>query len=106
MGCHHRDLDKLGKRAYANLMRFNKAKYKVLHMVWGNPRHQYRLGDEGIESSPAKKNSGVLVNAKLGMTWQCALTVQKANHILDFIKRSAASRSREGILPCPSTPLW
>ena len=33
------------------------------------------------------------------MSQQCALTAQKANCILGCIKRSVASRSREGILP-------
>ena len=37
------------------------------------------------------------------MTWQCALTAQKANQILGCIKRSATSRLREGILPLYST---
>jgi len=32
------------------------------------------------------------------MSWQYVLAVQKANHILGCIKRSVASRSREGIL--------
>jgi len=85
-------------------MRFNKAKCKVLHMGQGNSCYQYRLGDEGIESSPAEKNLGVLVEGKLDMSHHCTLTAQKANHTLGCIKRSSvARRSKEGILPLYST---
>ena len=73
-----RDLDTLKKCSQKNLMRFNKAKCKVLHL-------------------------GVLVGEKLDMSQQCALPAQKANSILGCIKREVASRKSKLIVP-PTLP--
>jgi len=61
----------------------------VVHLGWEGG---------GIESSPAKKDLGVLVDEKLDMNQQCALAAQKANRTLDCIPSNVASRAREGIL--------
>ena len=84
-------------------MKFNKAQSKVLYRAQGHPQYQYRLGDEWSESSPAEKDSGILVDDKLDMSRPCAPAAQQANRVLGCIHRSVASRCREGIFPLCST---
>ncbi|KAJ7404863.1 rna-directed dna polymerase from mobile element jockey-like [Willisornis vidua] len=63
-----RDLDRLQRWACVNLMKFNKAKGKVLHQGQGNPKHKYRNNRECVKTIPWEKGSGLLVDRKLDMS--------------------------------------
>lgn len=68
----------LSDGTHRNLVRFNKARCKVLHLSKGNSRHEYRQGDELIGSSSEKKDLRVPVVERLNTSKPGALTAQKA----------------------------
>ena len=95
-----RDLDKLEKWACVTLMRLNKAKCKVLHLGRGNLRYQYRLEDEGTESSTCQEGLGDTGGWKAAhQPTMCAPSVSR-------VASKAAWPGDKGRGFCPSAPLW
>ena len=65
-------------------------------MGWGNPRYVYL---ELLESSPAEKDLGVLIDEKLSMSsvhlQQCTLAASNTNYILGSNRKGVASKARK-----------
>ena len=70
-----------------------------MYLGRNNPRFQYKLGNDLLESSVGERDLGVLVDSRMTMSQHCALVARKANGILGCIRRGVVSRSREVLLP-------
>lgn len=74
----------------------------MLHLGWGIPQYQYKLGDKQIKNSPAEKGLGVLVVEWLDTTQQHALAALKAT--CPGLYQKQCWQQREGADSPP--PLW
>ncbi|KAK4817907.1 hypothetical protein QYF61_002390 [Mycteria americana] len=81
-----------------NGMKFKKNKCQILHLGRSNAGHKHTLGEEWLESSPAERDLGVLVDSGLHTSQQRALAAKRANRVLGCLKHSITSRSKEVVV--------
>lgn len=91
------DFDRVEKWVHVNLMKISEVMSKALFLDQYNHQHQYRLGDEWIESRPIEK---VVVDDKLDVSQQCPLGPQKGTCILGCIKSSSVEGGDFAPLQC------
>ncbi|KAK4818578.1 hypothetical protein QYF61_015378 [Mycteria americana] len=101
-----RDLDRLKHWAMINGMKFNKSKCQILQLGQSNAGHKYKLGEEWLESSPAERDLGVLVDSRLHTSQQRALAAKRANRVLGCVKHSIISRSKEVVVLLSLALVW
>ncbi|PKU38724.1 rna-directed dna polymerase from mobile element jockey-like [Limosa lapponica baueri] len=97
-----RDFNRLEHWATINVMKFSKSKCWIPHLGRRNAEHKYNLGEEWLESSPAERDLGVLVDSRLNRSqptaMECVLAAKRANIILGCIRHSVTSLSKEVIV--------
>ncbi|KAK4832290.1 hypothetical protein QYF61_021689 [Mycteria americana] len=98
-GTLQEDLDRLEERANKNLMKYNKDKYKVLHLGKHNPGVRHRLGSIWLGIRSVERDLGALVDNKLNMSEQCVAVAKKANMMSGCINKGITSRDKEVIIP-------
>ena len=76
-------------------MKYSKGKHRDLYLGKNNPRCQYRLGTDLLESSVGKRDLEVLVDSRVTISQHC----KKANGTLGCIRWSVVSRSKKVLLP-------
>ena len=83
-----KDLNELQKWATKWKMAFNVDKCKIMHLGYGNNKHDYSLGGETLTKSTEEKDLGILIDNDLKFSRHIRGIVGKANRMIGLIKIS------------------
>ena len=83
-----RDLQELENWANKWKMSFNVNKCKIMHLGYGNMKHEYELNNTILSESTEEKDLGVLIDNDLKFSRHIKGIVAKANRMIGLIKIS------------------
>ena len=75
-------------------MSFNEDKCSVLHLERSNPKQQHRLGTDGLRSSSAARDLGMVAGSELKASQRCVLAGKVVSSHLGYTSYSTVSKSR------------
>jgi len=87
-------LDKLCDWAEQWGMMFNVSKCKVMNMGHANPKYEYTMAGQKLETTTEERDIGVIISANMKPSAQCAKAAQTAQGVLGQITRAFHYRVR------------
>ena len=88
-------IDKLCLWANEWQLYFNVGKCKVLHVGRNNPKFQYKMANQPIQSVESERDLGIMIDSTAKPSLQCAKAAQKGNQVLGQLLRSFQCRSKD-----------
>ena len=86
-----KDLNELHTWANKWKMSFNTSKCRVMHLGYGNTKHEYTLNGEVLQETTEEKDLGILIDNELTFSKHIRGIVAKANRMLGLIRISFES---------------
>ena len=79
-------------------MEFNVSKCKILHVGKNNPKYEYYMNSQKLQSTESEKDIGVHIDSSLKPSLQCREAAKNANFVLMQITRCFHYRDKEVFL--------
>ncbi|CAL4234819.1 unnamed protein product [Meganyctiphanes norvegica] len=98
-----KDLQNLHNWATKWKMSFNVDKCKIMHLGYGNDKHEYNLNGNVLSETEEERDLGVLIDNDLKFSRHIRGIVAKANRMIGLMKISFESIEKDMFLPLYTT---